>query len=147
MYSRRWDRIGLLRAQEVARLSKNPVMKLGAALYDIDHRPRAEAYNGMPRRIIDLPARLNRPDLRNFLELSAIDTVLYLAAEYGVAMIGCTLYCAPRAPTLREAPLIIRAGCERVVYAVHSVYAEYPHLTSRKLLEECGVECKAIGEA
>jgi deoxycytidylate deaminase len=128
------------------RLSKSPTEKRGAALLDSEHMLMAKAYNGLPRGLLDLPERLTRSDIRAFLELSAIDNILFFAAQRNTTMFGSTLYCAPVAPTLREATLIIRARCMRVVYAVHSRFDEFPHLSAKKLLEEAGIECKAIGK-
>lgn len=146
MVSIRWEKRGLIRAVQVSKFSKDPVAWEGAVLWDHEHVPIMEAYNGMPSGILDLTARLSKPEIRALLSLSAIENVLWLATEYaGSRVRGSTLFCHPVAPTVREAALIIRARCARVVYSVHSKLEEAPLLTSKKILEECGVECRAMG--
>ncbi len=142
----RWDRRGLIDAQKVARMSRDPVVFQGAVLWDHEHVPIMQAFNGMPRNIQDTPERIADPRIRELLSFSAIDNVLYLALRHAPQRVpGSTLFCHPNAPTVREAALIIRARCAKVVYGVHSKLEEAPKLTSYRLLRECGVECVAMG--
>lgn len=142
----KWERRGLIRAAQVSKFSKDPVRFEGAVLWDHEHVPIMESFNGQPHNIQDIPKRLANPAIRALLSFSAIDNVLWLATKHAPERVpGSTLYCYPLAPTVREAALIIRARCARVMYSVHSELEEAPKLTSYGLLRECGIECVALG--
>ncbi len=144
--SLKWDRRGLIQAEQVSRFSKDPVKFEGAVLWDHEHVPIMQAYNGMSHNLLDLPARVSKPELRALLGHTAIDMCLWLAARHASHRIeGSTLFSYPNAPTVRDAALIIRARCARVVYQVHSRLEEAPNLTAKRLLEECGIECIEMG--
>ena len=144
--SLKWDRRGLIDAEHVSRKSKDPVKFEGAVLWDHEHVPIMQAYNGMSHNLLDLPARVSKAEIRALLGHTAIDNCLWLAARHaGHRLAGSTLYCFPTAPTVKDAALIIRARCARVVYQVHSRLEEAPNLTAKAILEECGIECVEMG--
>lgn len=139
----KWDRRGIVTARQVAALAKSED-KRGAVIWGVDHKPISSAYNGFPSEIADIKARLDKEKLRALLELSAVDWALWLAAGHH-ALPGSTVYMWPAAPSVRDALLIIRARCARVVVQVNSQFEEWPNLTAKGLLEEAGVYCIEAG--
>lgn len=140
-----WDKRGIIAARDIAKMAKspNPREKTGAIVFDSKHRQVGAGYEGLPSELRDLPERMANKELRTIMQLSAVDWALHQAGDRAR---GGTVYTWPVAPRVRDALLIIRAGCARVVYGVHSQWEEAPNLTARALLEEAGVKCIATGD-
>jgi deoxycytidylate deaminase len=66
-------------AEHVAKLSKDPSTKVGAAIFDNKRRVISLGYNGLPRGVEDSPARLHDRDTKLKLTLHAEQNALAFA--------------------------------------------------------------------
>lgn len=108
----KWDRRYLELSAFVAQWSKDPSTKVGAVVVDENRMVVALGFNGMPRRILDLPDRYLEKNTKYAMivhgEINAI-----LCAPRSVR--GCTLYTYPFAPCSVCASIIVQTGIARVV--------------------------------
>lgn len=77
-------------AEHVAKLSKDPSTKVGAAIFDNKRRVISLGYNGLPRGVEDSPARLHDRDTKLKLTLHAEQNALAFATA---PLEGSTMFC------------------------------------------------------
>lgn len=85
-----WDVLFMRKVYEIASKSKDPRTKIGAVLV-IDKQDPLSGYNGIPRHVKDLPARMERPEKYNWME-HAERNIINMAAKKGISTDGGTLY-------------------------------------------------------
>jgi len=130
-----WDGRFLAMAAMVAGWSKDPSARHGAVLTDARRRVLSVGYNGLPRRIRDLPERLTSPETRRALTVFAEENAL-VQCEIPVGS-GATLF-STGFPPARAAKQIAQRGVSRLVCPKPAT--ETPDaVLARDLLTEAGV--------
>lgn len=111
----KWHLRFLVQCLVLATWSKDRSTKVGALVVDDRRRILATGYNGFPTGVNDNPDyRHERPIKYKFTE-HAERNCIYAAANHGVALDRCTMYCLR--PTCSDcARAVIQAGLKRVVY-------------------------------
>ena len=84
------DELFMGKVYEIARKSKDPRTKIGAILVIDGHAP-LEGYNGIPKGVMDLPERLQRPEKYSWIEHGERN-ILNMAAKFGIKTVGGTLF-------------------------------------------------------
>lgn len=108
-----WPDHFLKLARTVAERSKDPSTKVGCVIVGPDKEIRSTGYNGLPRRVRDLPERMERP--AKYLWTShAEENAVAQAALIGVSLKGCTAYVTHH-PCSRCARSLIQAGVVHIV--------------------------------
>jgi len=108
-----WDYRFLELAKFTAGWSRDPSTKVGAVVVRPDKTVASLGFNGFPRRVADLPERLEDRATKYQIVVHAEMNALLHARE---PLHGYTLYCAPLHPCSNCAAAIIQAGISRVVY-------------------------------
>lgn len=85
-----WDELFMGRVYEIARKSKDPRTKIGAVLVKDGHAP-LEGFNGIPKGVLDLSERMERPEKYHWME-HAERNVVNMAAKMGISTSGGILY-------------------------------------------------------
>jgi dCMP deaminase len=146
-----WDRRFITQAHQVATWSKDPSTQVGVVVvFESDHDPRVQAYNGMPRGLDDArPERWDRPVKYLWVEHAERNAVA-LAARRGTSLLGCTAYIT-HPPCADCARSLIQAGIVRVVAPVipHAEDETQPQASTWRdscslaldMLQEAGVIC------
>ena len=120
----RWDRHFLRLAVQHAAMSQDPSTQVGAVIVGPDQEIRSVGFNGFPRGIADIEARLNNRDLKLKLIVHGEMNAILAAARVGIPLKGCTLYFAATdiggaawggAPCSRCSVEIIQAGIAEIV--------------------------------
>jgi len=106
-----WDLRFMAMAHLVASWSKDPSVQVGAVLVSPDHRHVSWGYNGFPRRVADLPWRLDDKEIKNELTVHAEMNAILNCTQDST---GWALYCT-RAPCIRCCTAIIQVGVRRVL--------------------------------
>ena len=100
-------------AKHVARLSKDPSIKVGAVIFDPKRRLISAGYNGFARGVEDTPERLNNRDTKYKLILHAEKNAIMFATG---PTDNCTLVVTH--PCCAQcAALAIQAGIKHVVWS------------------------------
>jgi dCMP deaminase len=122
--SERWDNHFLILAIEHARMSKDPLTKVGAVIVGLDREIVSTGFNGFPRGIADTPERLENRDIKLRLIVHAEMNAILNAARIGARLKGLTLFLAATdesgevwggPPCTRCAVEIIQSGLAEVV--------------------------------
>lgn len=113
--SERWTGYFLGMAAHAATLSKDPSTRVGAVLVGPDREVRATGFNGLPRGLVDSPARLHDRELKLHLVVHAELNALLSAARIGTSARGCTMYIT-HPPCAACAAAMVQAGVARVVH-------------------------------
>lgn len=111
----KWDRRFLLLASVIAEWSKDPSTKVGCVIVGPDREIVSTGFNGFPRGVCDLEARMERPE-KYFWTSHAESNAVAQAARIGARLKGCTAYVTHQ-PCASCARSLVQAGIERVVYA------------------------------
>lgn len=130
-----WDRRFLEMAAHVAGWSKDPSTRHGAVLTDARRRVLSVGYNGLPRRIRDLPERLMLSETRRALTVFAEENAL-VQCEIPVGP-GATLF-STGFPPARAAKQIAQRGVSRLVCPKPATKTPDTVL-ARNLLTEAGI--------
>lgn len=101
-------------AEAVASFSKDPSTQVGAVAIDNDYNVLSVGYNGLPRGVVDLPSRLERP-LKYSLIVHAEANLVTAAARKGVGLMGATVLVTSLFPCSNCAGLLIQAGIKRII--------------------------------
>ena len=152
----RWDQHFLQVALDCARMSKDPLTRVGSVVVGPDREIRSTGFNGFPRRVSDTPTRLNDRDVKLRLIVHAEINAILNAARIGTPMDGCSLYLAATdntglvwggSPCTRCVVEIIQAGIVEVVSRppknVPSRWTE-DIAYARTILEEAGVYYREV---
>lgn len=95
--------------------SKDPNTKVGAVIVTREGRPLSYGYNGLPRRVRDLPERMSREDREKDLWMChAEENAISNAAAEGVPLRNSIMFVTHH-PCPRCAGMIINAGITGVV--------------------------------
>lgn len=120
----RWDQHFLNMCECCARMSKDPLTRVGAVIVGPDREVRSTGFNGLPRGIADTADRLIDRDVKIRLIVHAEINAVMNAARVGTPLLGCTLYLLATddsratwggAPCTRCTVEIIQAGIGEVV--------------------------------
>lgn len=109
-----WDDYFYKLATTVAGKSKDPATRVGAVAVGVDNQILSTGFNGLPRRVVDKPTRLERPE-KYLWVVHAESNCIAHAARTGMALKGAVLY-TTHYPCASCAGLIIQAGIKEVVY-------------------------------
>ncbi len=100
-----------------AKLSKDPHRQICAAAYDWQLNRIASGWNGIPRKVLDLPERYNRP-LKDFFLNHAEINLIANAARVGAKLEGCSILITELQPCAGCAAALTQAGIVAVWYPV-----------------------------
>lgn len=95
-----------------ARKSKDST-QVGAALIGPDGVVRLTSFNGIPKGVLDLPERRERPEKYPWVQHAERNLVNF-AAKHGIATDGCTVY-VTHFPCSQCAGGLIQAGIRKVI--------------------------------
>lgn len=112
MQLEKWDRRFLELAAFVSRWSKDPSTKVGAVIVDPDRVIVSTGFNGLPRRVMDMPNRYQERDTKYKMIVHGEMNAILCAPR---AVRDCTLYTYPFAPCAVCASMVVQAGIKRVV--------------------------------
>ncbi len=119
----KWDTHFLQRATLIAKLSKDPSMKVGAVLVGSDRVELGNGYNGFPRGVEDLDDWLNhRPTKYMTVVHAEMNAILNSTVPLRLET-GTTLYCSTGIPCPDCMKHIIQVGIKRVVFPPQFVRA------------------------
>lgn len=110
--NKKWAKRFLKVAAEIATWSKDTT-QVGCVIVSEDGLIISTGYNGIPRGVLDLPSRLERP-AKYLWVAHGEEAALANAARHGARTAGATLFCT-HTPCSRCARQIINAGVCRVV--------------------------------
>jgi dCMP deaminase len=129
----------------VASRSKDPSTKVGCVVVGPDKEIRATGYNGLPRGVQDLPARMERP--AKYLWTShAEENAVAHAALAGTSLKGCTAYVTHH-PCSRCARSLIQAGVRRVIFGPGQTSMDAAEFeVARIMCEEADVALRRVGQ-
>lgn len=136
----KWDFRFLNLAEHIASWSKDPSTKVGAVIFDENHRIVSMGYNGFPKNINDELERLENRDTKlNFIIHAEINAILFANRDLS----GCSLATWPFMPCARCATSIIQAGIKNVVsyYVDNTKWLDSFKLSST-MFKEAGVKVK-----
>lgn len=132
-------------ARHVAAWSKDPSTKVGAVIVRPDRTVASVGYNGLPRGVLDTPARLDDREVKYLMTVHAEANAILSAHE---PVKGYTLYVAPLHPCANCAALIIQAGIARVVALMDAPSDRWQvnFRTSGRMLNEAGIQTTIFPE-
>ncbi len=137
-----WDDIFIENAKLWSSKSKDST-QIGCVLVQGD-TPISVGFNGIPRKVEDLPERLERPEKYKWIahsERNAIDN----AARLGHATNGSTLYVTGY-PCSECAKSIVSAGIKKIVYSNKTFNGEFNFGISETMFKEAGIEVISYGD-
>jgi dCMP deaminase len=145
-----WDTWFMGLVYDVAKKSKDPSTKIGAVIVR-DNRPILFGYNGIPRKVKDLPERMVRPVKYKWTEHGERNA-LYCGARFGIATENAIMY-TQSIPCADCARGIINCGISKIIvhkqtedlFASHAVWTEELDI-ARIMLNEAGVEIVVFDE-
>lgn len=108
-----WDRRFIRLAAHIASWAKDPSTKVGAVIVRPDRTIVSHGYNGFPRGVRDIPARLDDRPTKYAMTVHAELNAILTAKE---PLNGYTLYVTPLFPCANCAGAIIQSGIKRIVY-------------------------------
>ena len=143
-----WDDWFMGMVYDTARKSKDPSTKIGAVIVK-DNRPILFGYNGLPRKVKDLPERMVRPVKYRWTEHGERNAI-YCGARFGIATDQTIMY-TQSIPCMECARGVINAGIVKLVVhkQTEDLFNEHPQWAddcdlSRSMLKEAGVEIKIL---
>jgi dCMP deaminase len=155
--SAKWDQHFLKMCLLTAEMSKDPSTKVGAVIVGPDREVRSTGFNGFPRGVLDLDARLLNREIKYSLIVHAEENAILNAARSGVSTRGCTLYVAAQdntglvwggAPCMRCSVSVIQAGIVEVVAPPATNIPDRWKESiekARDILEEAGLKYREVG--
>lgn len=109
----KWDKRFLELAKHVAEWSKDPSTHVGCVIVGPNKDVRSTGYNGLPRGVLDLDNRMERPDKYLWTVHAEANAVAH-AARSGACIKGCTVYVTH--PCCSQcAALLINSGVGMVI--------------------------------
>lgn len=137
----KWDVRFLSIAVHIMSWSKDPIRKVGCAIFDDDKNQLSGGFNGFARGVADLEDRLQDKNTKNDFVVHAEANAVATAARNGHSLKGATAYIT-QLPCSQCAALLIQAGIKRVV-AMRQPGCSEATVTNHKLaggmLQEAGV--------
>lgn len=141
----KWQARFLGVAREVAGWSKDPSTKVGCVLVSPDGVIVATGYNGLPRGVDDLPARMERP-AKYLWTVHAEAAAVANAARSGARLSGATAFVS-HAPCASCARLLLNAGIATVVVGPGTTSMPAEEFEAAAVMfREAGVEVARFGE-
>lgn len=101
-------------ANLVSTRSKDPATKVGCVIVSEDRAILSTGYNGIPKRVKDMPERMERP-VKYLWTAHAEENAIATAARLGTKLDGSTAY-VTHPPCARCARGLIQAGVAKVVF-------------------------------
>jgi len=143
-----WDVWFMGMVYDTARKSKDPSTKIGAVIVK-DKRPILFGYNGLPRKVKDLPERMVRPVKYRWTEHGERNAI-YCGARFGIATDETTMY-TQSIPCMECARGVINSGIIKIVVhkQTEDLFNDHPEWAkdcelSRSMLAEAGVEIQIL---
>lgn len=124
-------------ARAVSLKSKDPSTRVGCVIVGPAREIRSTGWNGLPRGVIDLPERMERPakyDWTIHAEANAIAN----AARAGIALNGCTVY-VTHMPCRHCAGLLVQAGIRCVSVGNGALVGDHGADIALMQFEEAGI--------
>ena len=140
----KWDRRFLELAKHVAAWSRDPRTKVGAVIVRPDKTVASVGFNGLPRGVVDTPARLHNRETKHRMTIHAELNAILHARE---PLAGYRLYVWPFQPCAQCAGAIIQTGISTVVTVTPKVLDEpwaTDFIIARTMLTEAGVDVEIM---
>lgn len=96
-----------------AKLSKDPSRKICAVAFDKHLNRLASGWNGVPRGVLDLPERYQKP-LKSFYVVHSEANLVASAARLGVSLEGSSVLITELQPCANCAGLLVQAGIKEI---------------------------------
>lgn len=127
-------------AQVVSGKSKDPATQVGCVLVGLHENVLATGFNGLARRVQDLPERYADRELKLTMIVHAEANAVAAAARAGVNLYGSTAV-VTMPPCPQCAALLIQAGVCRVIAPPPDSESRWYHLNrlAAEMLQEAGV--------
>jgi dCMP deaminase len=141
----KWDRRFLELAKHVAAWSRDPRTQVGAVIVRPDKTIASIGFNGLPRLVVDAPARLFDRNIKHRMTIHAELNAILHARE---PLTGYRLYVWPFQPCAQCAGAIIQAGISIVLTVLpEEVYEPWAtdFAIARQMFIEAGVELITLG--
>lgn len=107
-----WDEYFMKMAWLAASKSKDPSTKVGCVMVSPDNVVCSTGFNGLPRKVAELPDRMQRPE-KYLWTCHAEENAVAQAARTGTSLLGVSAYVTHH-PCPRCARALIQAGVCRV---------------------------------
>jgi dCMP deaminase len=144
-----WDENFMAFARTAALRSKDPRTKVGASARGPGNELRTTGYNGFPRGVQDLPERWVAPEKYKWVK-HAEENLIVNASRFGVALVGCALYCSASVCSSCAGD-VVNAGFVEVVYPIRQLDPLADRLDweedverARTILNEGGVQLRLV---
>lgn len=141
----KWDRRFLDLARTVAAWSRDPSTQVGAVIVRPDRTIASLGYNGLPRGVLDDPARLDDRATKLAMTVHAELNAILSARE---PLHGCTVFVWPLPPCSHCAAALIQAGVAEIVSPSPAPAAAERWAASfnaaRQMFAEAGVALREI---
>jgi dCMP deaminase len=150
MITDKWHNRYFKIAAEIATWSKDPSTKIGAVCVGSSGQILSQGYNGFPRGIDDLPARLNDRETKYSFTIHAEMNCIYNASLSGISLNDSTLY-VYGLPICHEcAKGVVQSGIKKI-YCTYDASISHKWadswLMSKTLFTEAGVQFQAFNIA
>jgi dCMP deaminase len=131
-------------AAVVASKSKDPNTQVGCVLVGLHENVLATGFNGLARKVQDLPKRYEDRDLKLTMIVHAEANAVAAAARTGVNLYGCTAV-VTKPPCPQCAALMIQAGVYRVISPPPDPESRWYHhcVLADQMLKEAGIRVES----
>jgi dCMP deaminase len=143
----KWDDYFIGFARHASTKSKDRSSKVGAVIVKNKH-VISTGYNGFPSGVDDdVPERHERP-LKYSWTIHAEENSIALAAKYGIACEGASIYVTPFHPCSRCAGSIVQAGIKEVIIDDKIVNPRYEEdfKIAKEIFDASGVKVRIYKE-
>jgi len=140
----KWDQRFLELAKHIAAWSRDPRTQVGAVIVRPDKTVASVGFNGLPRGVVDSPARLFDRQTKHRMTIHAELNAILHARE---PLAGYRLYVWPFQPCAQCAGAIIQAGISTVLTVMPEAVDE-PWTTdfaiARQMFIEAGIDLEVL---
>lgn len=113
--SKHWDKKFIELCNHIANWSKDNSTKVGSVIVNRRNKILSIGYNGLPIGVDDTKDKRNERPTKYLFYEHAERNAIYSAAEEGISLKGCILYCN-YFPCADCARAIIQSGIKEVIY-------------------------------
>jgi dCMP deaminase len=141
-----WDEYFIGFARHAAKKSKDQSSKVGAVIVK-DKRVISTGYNGFPSGVDDDVSERHQRPLKYSWTIHGEENAIVIAAKYGIACEGASIYVTPFHPCSRCAGSIAQAGIREVIIddiTDNPRYAE-DFIIAKEIFAATGIQVRKFG--